>query len=191
MPNLLEQILQIPEQHSRHLIGQRIRAVVDKILVDCHITHAPVPVDQIAKLLGIVIRESPADDDISGALIRADQDSPIIIALNEMHHPNRKRFTIAHELGHLVLHKGDSIHVDQNVRVNWRNQESSSGVNWKEVEANRFAAALLMPTQFLTRDIETVDLDDADGVSKLARRYKVSEQAMRNRLVNIGVADPF
>jgi hypothetical protein len=191
MTNLLQTLQQLSSENERLSIAERARVIVEHLLGTCSISRPPIPVESIAKYLGIDVRESPADDDISGALIRpASGQQNVVIALNESHHPNRKRFTISHELGHLLLHPGNTVHVDQNFRVNWRDQESSSGINWQEVEANKFAAELLIPTRFIIDDIDTATLDD-DSVMALARRYKVSEVAMRNRLVNLGIVDPF
>ena len=191
MPNLLEQLQEISRKNEQLSAAEKARLLVDHILQTCSIFRPPIPVDSIAKYLGIDLRESPADDDISGALIRPETgNGPVVIALNEKHHPNRKRFTISHELGHLVLHPGNTVHVDQNVLINWRDQESSSGINWQEVEANKFAAELLIPSRFITSDVESIDLDD-NVIARLARRYRVSETAMRNRLVNLGITDPF
>jgi Zn-dependent peptidase ImmA (M78 family) len=56
----------------------------------------PVPVDKLAKILGVRIDYSPFDDELSGmAFIR---DGKPVIGVNSNHHPNRQRFTIAHEL---------------------------------------------------------------------------------------------
>lgn len=79
--------------------------------------------------------------------------------------------------------------MDQDLRINWRNADSSTGVNWAEVQANYFAAELLMPTRFLLDDLDYENLND-DLVIRLANRYQVIEQAMRNRLVNLGIVDP-
>jgi len=68
-----------------------------------------------------------------------------------------------------------------------RDGKSSKAVDPEEMEANRFAAELLMPTEFLVRDIEDLENFDPESVvALLARRYKVSPQAMRIRLGNFG-----
>jgi len=106
--------------------------------------------------------------------------------VNSRHHPNRRRFTIAHELGHFRLHRGVAIHIDEDFRVNLRDEDSSKGVSWEEVEANRFAAELLMPTGFLFQDVEKFKNIDKQAVQNLARRYRVSSQSMEIRLANLG-----
>ena len=58
-----------------------------------------------------------------------------------------------------------------------------------ELEANRFAMELLMPFEFLRRDIaemDDLDLEGGEGVKRLAKRYKVSEQVMAVRLGQLG-----
>ncbi|USK87293.1 ImmA/IrrE family metallo-endopeptidase [Peribacillus asahii] len=51
------------------------------------------------------------------------------ISVNKNHSRQRQRFTIAHELGHFLLHKGTAIHVDRNFRVNFRNGASSQATD--------------------------------------------------------------
>jgi Zn-dependent peptidase ImmA (M78 family) len=70
-----------------------------------------------------------------------------------------------------------------------RNKASSAGTDLEELEANLFAAELLMPISLLEKDLEkidVVDLEDEAIVAKLAARYKVSTQAMTFRLANLG-----
>lgn len=76
--------------------------------------NAPVPVDRVAELLGVIVKFFPLDKELSG-MIFIRNDHPII-GVNSLHHPNRQRFTIAHELGHFLLHRKhleNKVHVDK------------------------------------------------------------------------------
>jgi Zn-dependent peptidase ImmA (M78 family) len=109
-----------------------------------------------------------------------------VIGVNIAQHLNRQRFTIAHELGHLLLHSGDAVHVDA---IKHRDDVSKKGTEIEEVESNLFAAELLMPAQFLKQDLDrlrTITLLDEEKVAKLARVYGVSSQAMAVRLAHLG-----
>ena len=68
-----------------------------------------------------------------------------------------------------------------------RNAVSATGADEMEVEANFFAAEILMPESFLadSLDDEPFDIDDEGAVSALAKQYKVSASAMRFRLGNL------
>jgi Zn-dependent peptidase ImmA (M78 family) len=135
--------------------------------------------------------ELPANDDIFGAIVR--QQGHIIIAVNPNQHPNRQRFTIAHELGHFFNHdyvRDGQDHVDGDFRLHWRNESSSQGVDWNEIEANRFAASLLMPEFLVRDDVErSLPLNQA-AIQRLASLYRVSRLAMQYRLVNLGILHP-
>jgi Zn-dependent peptidase ImmA (M78 family) len=127
-------------------------------------------------------------DDVSGMLYRDAHKT--IIGVNESDHENRQRFTIAHELGHLHLHPVDRLHLDRNFRVAFRDSRSSTGADVREVEANEFAAELLMPAEMLRKDLEgrAIDIeDDSKLIEGLARTYQVSVQAMTYRLTNLGL----
>ena len=170
-------------------MSDRIESKVEEILEEFAVRRPPIAVDKIAKKVGIFLCPLPGDNDISGAIIR--KDSHVVIAVNPTHHLNRQRFTIAHELGHYFFHEGLEEHVDQNFRVAWRSTDSSKAINWLEVEANRFAACLLMPTKFLQNDLETLQTLDARTLILLARRYVVSPESMKIRLSQFGITGPF
>lgn len=125
------------------------------------------------------------EKDVAGILYR--QADHKVIAVNERHPLTRQRFTIAHEIGHLALHRGVPVHVDQGFRVNLRNPLSSQGQDIEEIEANAFAANLLMPYHWIRGDLrgDLIDLDDSIEVQELAQRYQVSQQAMLIRLANL------
>ena len=164
-----------------------IEATVHSLLQRSGVTEAPVDVEQIARDLGIAVRRTPTEDDISGFLLK-NPDGQTIIGVNTLHHPNRQRFTIAHEIGHFELHQFDTVHVDRSV-MKLRSSASSSGVNQEEIEANRFAAELLIPRLFLSKDLQRhtfTDLLDDKGMQQLAKKYRVSVQAMTNRLITLG-----
>jgi Zn-dependent peptidase ImmA (M78 family) len=148
-------------------------------------SSAPVNLDAIAESLGAEIREFELDADVSGVLFR-DQGRKVI-AVNRAHSQVRKRFTIAHEMGHLALHKGTEVHVDQGFRVNLRDSNSATAQDVEEIEANAFAANLLMPAQWLRSDLRgsTFDLENEEQISVLAERYQVSAQAMIVRLTSL------
>lgn len=169
----------------RKSIQKRVRTLLEKQGV----TVAPVPVERIAKSLEAQVRFSPLDDELSG-MIYVKKGTPII-GVNALHHPNRQRFTMAHEIGHLLLHRAEitkEIHVDKEFpTVLMRDVVSSTGINEMEIEANFFAAELLMPAEFLVRslDDQPFDIDDEGAVSALAKEYKVSVSAMKYRLGNL------
>lgn len=147
-------------------------------------TGPPVDVDKLARLAGATVRHVHYKGELAGSVIRLP--GKIVIGVNADQPLNRQRFTIAHELGHLLLHEGKQVHLDERLRVNLRNATSSLAVDPDEMEANQFAVELLMPEAFLEKDmLMMVDLDPESGnvISDLAEKYKVSEQAMTIRLV--------
>jgi Zn-dependent peptidase ImmA (M78 family) len=149
---------------------------------------APIDIEALAKRLGARVLFDDLDDDVSGFLLREKNVSTI--AVNQLHHPNRQRFTIAHECGHLVLHanKGDQLWVDKTFSpVFFRNSNSSSGEKFQEIQANQFAAGVLMPEELLRQQLKG-DVTDMD-ILRLALKFKVSEQAMTLRLVALDMLE--
>ncbi len=167
----------------------RIERVVSNLLDEYHVVEAPVPIERIVKGNGITLQSGDLGD-VSGLLARSAGKT--VIGVNANHPITRRRFTIAHEFGHYILHEGMHSHVDKGYRVNFRSTESSAGTDVPEIEANFFAAAILMPKEFLERDDALSALDNDEGVQRLAAKYRVSGHAMSLRLANVyNSARPF
>ena len=144
----------------------------------------PIPVDvyAVASAHDIIIVDDDLQDNISGVLF-AESD-PVIIGVNRHHHYNRKRFSIAHELGHYFQHRGSSkLFID----VFLRDERSSEGIDPQEMDANAFAAALLMPKEAIFEYLRKypTDLLDEIGIRQMAAHFEVSSQAMIIRLTRL------
>ncbi len=168
---------------------KHIRSVAERLLADTPAGSAPVPLKAIVKSLGVEIHQEAVEDDLSGFLYRDHKRNLTIIGVNADHPPNRKKFTIAHELGHYLLHDFDDVHVDRQFKVWLRNETSSQGTDDEEKEANLFAAEILMPARFIEADVQQIgnfDLLNEKVIEDLAKRYGVSSQAMTFRLAYLG-----
>lgn len=170
---------------------RKIERQVKKLLDDKVVSKPPVPVDRIAESLGAIISFEPFEgkDDLSGILYRDGKNK--IIGINSAHAQTRQRFSIAHEIGHLTLHNKE-LFVDKVVRVNFRDNKSSLATDREEIEANTFAAELLMPKSFINAEIDRLikkrqSFDKDDLIDHLARAFHVSPQAMEFRLINLGI----
>lgn len=155
---------------------------------------APVPVEVVAAHLGAVIRSQPfPSDDVAAMLLREDGRPPVI-GINSHNAPVRQRFSISHEIAHLQLHPGQPLILDRMVRANFRDATSSAATDVQEIEANAFAAALLMPKhlvrKYLQRQLECSEISDEEIVAGLAQDLGVSKQAMEYRLINLGIFTP-
>ena len=162
------------------------------LLLEMGIHRSPVPVADIAKKLGIALRFTPLDAGLSGMIFRK---GVACIVVNSLHHPNRQRFTLGHEIAHFLLHMqdiGGEVHVDKKFLAFARDMKSSEGWDRKEIEANRFAAELLVPRDFLARELrgQVVDLEDDASVSDLADNFQVSRQVMTFRLAEFSQGRP-
>lgn len=168
------------------MINERIENITEDILQELNIkSPKSIKLEKIAKHFGVDIKGEVLDFDVSGLLVMKNSKS--YIRYNILEPEQRRRFTIAHELGHYILHKEDKpLFVDKNEKVLYRNLESSTGEIRKEREANAFAASLLMPKFMLNQVISNASDDIEDVISYLATEFNVSEQAMSFRLSNLG-----
>ena len=165
----------------------KIRRESEGLLARADVGAPPVPVDTLARFVDARVVLEAFDTDLSGVLHIVD-GTPVI-GVNSSHSKARQRFTIAHELGHLTLH-GPQTFVDRRF-VFRRDQKAASGSDRQEIQANMFAAELLMPKAWLRRDIDDqgFDFGDDDALGELARRYGVSQSAMAFRLANLGLSE--
>ena len=171
-----------------------IRDIAERLLREHCRNSVPVDPGKIAQALGIEVRLEAVDDDLSGFLLRDQKNNRVVIGANLRHHPNRRKFTIAHELGHFLLHEAETVHLDQQKAgylIQRRDGKSSTGEDMFEREANLFAAELLMPARSLEKDlrgqaIDALEDDDQSFVSLLADKYGVSTQALTIRLGYLG-----
>lgn len=171
---------------NRRSIEQQAQDLLERV----NIQTVPVAVDKIAHTLGARVFYSALDEELSGMVYI--KDSIPIIGVNSLHHPHRQRFTLAHEIGHLYMHEEEirrAVHVDKRFveSVLWRDSRSSRGVDEKEIEANQFAAALLMPADMLLNELERAELDveDERALDELARCFKVSKATLQYRIRNL------
>ena len=167
-------------------IQDEARERARRVLSDYGAVMAPIPVEKIIKKLGIRIQFSPLDQELSGMALVKDDIS--VIGVNALHHPNRQRFTMAHELGHHIMHHEQlqgTVHVDKGFAVLLRDTLAEQGTDKMEIEANAFASELLMPASLLESmiDFGEIDLDDTDRLQSLAKKFKVSATALQFRLI--------
>lgn len=170
-----------------------IRQSAAQVLRATGLYRLPVNIDGVAQALGIQVHYAPLDDDYSGLLVI--RGGSAVAHINAKHPPNRQRFSLAHEIGHFVLHEGqqtarESAYVDKSMRLYHRADRAINGQNARqEWQANLFAAELLMPEELLRSKIidEGYDLEDEADVARLAVVLRVSEQALSIRLTRLGV----
>lgn len=171
--------------------SEKIKQAAAKLLTTSKVNKAPVNVQELAKKLGISVNYEPFKEDLSGVLVKEQEKT--VIGVNSTHPKTRQRFTIAHELGHFALKHHGELFVDKTVMK--RDGRSSQAIDPHEMEANSFAAELLMPSELLLKSVERrldgkTDYSAVDLISDLANEFEVSTQAMEYRLTNLGIYMP-
>lgn len=155
------------------------------ILARHDVAVLPVPVEKIMKAEGLAVRYAPLAADMSGmSFVKEEQR---VVVVNSLHHPNRQRFTLAHEYGHHVLDAEllrSGVHVDKVVLH--RGELAAQGTDDIEIRANRFASEILMPEALIRPLAEgLMDWNDEAGLTRLAQKCKVSLAALQYRLARL------
>lgn len=150
----------------------------------------PIDVRFIAKNLGLqIIEDEDLEEDVSGMLVIKDDKGFIVV--NRNHPPNRKRFTIAHEIGHYILHSSNQkIFMEgknKSLQVFPRDKGASEGIYKNEIEANAFAAELLMPKDEVCNRVYQKEIMNENMIEELAHEFGVSKKSMEYRLTNLKI----
>ena len=157
-------------------------------LADCIVNHypdieIPIPLDHIANAVGIIEIAGQKTAAFEGALVTNEAKTTGSIAYNLSSGIERRRFTIAHELGHfLILSHGASA---QCAKADMGVIKSQDAKRHKEAEANRFSASLLMPKSLFVRDIHRLGAPETEHIVSLASKYKVSKEAAAWRYTDL------
>ena len=120
------------------------------------------------------------DDGFDGLAVASDDARLIVLATSQV--PWRQRYTLAHELGHLIFGDDQEVHLDKDIFD--RAQAKDPG----EARANGFAAAFLMPEATLRSAVGTTGLTEATFAA-LACDLKVSPSALAIRLSGLRLID--
>lgn len=157
-----------------------------KDLTDGLYSGYTLKLEEVAKKLGLkcYLADFP-DDRLSGAIIKDEESDSYNIYVNENHHPNRRRFTIAHEIGHYISYMHNSYSRDEllssggfeDFAMSLRQDGNYSDA---ETEANLIAAELLMPEEKVRELVEKNLM-----VEEMADLFFVSPSAMTIRLQSL------
>jgi hypothetical protein len=150
-------------------------------IVARHMQTVPVDLEKMISELGLTLQlDGSLPPSIAGKIMR-DSHAPagFKIVVNPNDNPRRQRFTMAHEIGHYVLHR-DLIREDVVDDAMYRSTTLSEGY---ERQADQFAGQVLLPAQKVR---ETYKQTKALGI--LSQLFNVSDAALRIRLRELGLA---
>ena len=151
------------------------------VIKEHSLLEPPINVVKLAKELGYQVHKANfKNENISGAVKFTNiDDNKGVIYLKWTDASLRKRFTLAHEIGHCIMHrKKYPAGLMESINM-FRNPENHSP---EEIQANAFAAELLMPS-----DMVKAMWDKWGSTEILADIFKVSLSAMSYRLYNLNL----
>ncbi|MBD3244479.1 MAG: ImmA/IrrE family metallo-endopeptidase [Candidatus Moranbacteria bacterium] len=171
------------KQKVKKMDSEKIKKKAKDVLLNSGLpTDRPIDVTLLAQKQGYKVYEVLFDDkDIAGMTVDSDKEKSIYVSKQD--NEGRKRFTIAHELAHAILHhkklKKEKRIVDY--RKPLTDYENSAELR-REIQANMFAAELLMP-EHLTRKF----WDFKKDVDEMANFFTVSPKAAVVRLESLSL----
>lgn len=167
------------------LTRQEIEQKAGQVLQENGLESIPVNLLDLAEKQGIGAFNAKFFDDSLVGLIAKKGDN-VTLLVKQSDGPARKRFTIAHELGHYFLHllssEGEFVDGEVNLFRVPPEEGGRTEEHRKEAQANMFAAALLMPEEAVRKELKRIR-----SVKAMARRFNVSVEAMGLRVAQLGL----
>jgi Zn-dependent peptidase ImmA (M78 family) len=160
--------MHLTKPNYRHAQAEALRLLSESGIVDPPVNPIKIAKDVVGMKVEFVTF-APGSNNISG--FYDPQENEIIV--NSEEYPLRQTFTVAHELGHKILHEEWAKTSDYKVLL--RDSENTDG-DFREKEANAFAANLLMPRFLMDRYWENL------SHSQLSQLFAVSVPAVKARL---------
>ena len=169
---------------------REIRIKADSFRIQCKISrYGIMDLFKECERLGYKLLRYPLGENADlGFAVKKDND--IIIFTNSCSRLSRELFTLAHEIGHIILHLMENTSfIEDNVTINGRSTDE------KEQEANYFAACLLMPSEEVSRfiDLEIQNFREkgisAMDIARIMSEFHVSFDMALNRLESLNVID--
>lgn len=150
-----------------------------RILKESYISNPPVPVHELVEVHGLALIKKSFDDDSFSGIINLEKKHMII---NEKDSHYRQRFTIAHELGHWILHQKE-LYENKDEAILFRKPIGSLETSKIEKEANFFAANLLVPNFMLAEmELEFKNKSEKEKNRILSEIFEVSMEVIGYRL---------
>lgn len=140
------------------------------------------PMNLLVSGLGATLIEEPLSNS-DGKIIKGKLKTLIKVNSNIQFEP-RKRFTIAHEIGHHLLHNNLEVHDENSNTLNWFDTETKLKKGIQESEANAFASELLMPERIFRKEISGKYFSP-ELVQYLSNRFKTSITSTIFRMINL------
>lgn len=165
----------------KKITREEIEKRAHQTLIEHGMLSIPVDPVVIANRMGIRVSNAVFSDAyLSGMVAKRGDKKSVLVNNNDS--LVRKRFTIAHELGHCILHLQNEGEFIDSTKDLFRSEDDSSHDDYREVEANEFAAAILMDADMI-RETWSKYRDAGD----MAQLFRVSEAAMSVRLKTLGL----
>lgn len=165
---------------------REIRITADSFREKCKVSrYGIIDLFKECERCGYKLLRYPLGEDADlGFVLRKDSD--IIIFTNTCSRLSREIFTLAHEIGHVLMHmESMASFIDDAITISGRSSDE------KEQEANYFAACLLMPSDDVARflDLEVEDFErnglSAMDIARIMSEFNVSFDMALNRLENL------
>jgi len=178
------------------IYNRRITEELSKRIREVLALDSPIDLKEaVIRLGGELIENNSLEGDVEAKIICASEAEKVNfkIIINNQKYSSRKKFKIAHEIGHLFLHMGYLTDFWGEMNEYTDRDYSKVGFIMEEYEANEFAAAFLMPKdEFKKIAEEKIDEDELGieyfyNLNEIAKYFGVSRSAVLTRGMWLGI----
>ncbi|MBL7472224.1 ImmA/IrrE family metallo-endopeptidase [Robertkochia sediminum] len=143
-----------------------------------------VSIEDIIYALNIPLKYSNLTN-CDGRIIHNSGKSLIVVNEN-IKFDTRRNFTLAHELGHYLMHRNELIqHVDDSASLAWYDTQNRTKISQQEIEANTFAAEILLPSHLFKKEVFKQPFDPS-LIRDISDKYNVSRSSVIYRFLELG-----
>ncbi len=156
----------------------RINNIIDNLNMEHDLSFPENSILDVAERLGISVKTVTFKEDIAGLLDYGTENQGSQIFISETDNEKKRNFTIAHEIGHLLLHEMNR----GRLKIDRHDIQTLTKKSANEEEADYFAAELLVPQLKLKEIIFKARMPEWDLINYCSTYFNVSKSVIANRL---------
>lgn len=156
----------------------KINNIIDNLNIKHDLSFPENSILEVAEKLGISVKTVIFKENVAGLLDYGTENEGAQIFISETDSEKKRNFTIAHEIGHLLLHKTSGVRL----KVDRHDMQDFAQKSVDEEEADYFAAELLVPQIKLKEIIFKARMTEWDLIDYCSAYFNVSKSVIANRL---------
>lgn len=151
--------------------------IVNELIYEYNLNiEEAIDIEDLIRKMNIKLVTTELKEGILGAS-KVEGLKKLIVISSKVYNEEQKRFTLAHELGHILIHRGTHYFSKEEFDMIRTNKQ-------KESEADKFAVELLLPSRIIKNRIRENDVN-FKLIKEIAQKYKMSLTSTSIRVIEV------